>query len=198
MKNYAIYYSYKGIGDVIIIIFDNDKKPTRSENKGRVTVIYHDEEIIGYNIFNVKEIIKIKSEGMIYLPSNTLIEIINSILANANCPLLALKENSGYFVGQIKEIIPYKNTKIAKILLKEDFFYSELKSDDVSINDKVVVAPSKTFLNNGNCIKEYSLGDYRINSHICSSQELGLLGENILLLDKDINNGEDFFTLEEK
>ena len=80
MRNYAIYYSYKTIGDVVIILFDNNKQPTRSETKHRVTVIYNEDEIIGYNIFDIKEIIKIRNEGMIYYPSFALVSIINSIL----------------------------------------------------------------------------------------------------------------------
>ena len=52
MKDYSIYYSYKNMGDVLVIIFDDEKGTTKTETKGRVTVIYNDSEIIGYNIFN--------------------------------------------------------------------------------------------------------------------------------------------------
>ena len=81
-KQYSLFYSYKNIGDVLIVIFDNDKKPTRSERKGNVEVIYNQEDIIGYNIFDIRNIVKIKTEGLIYLPSPALISVINTILKN--------------------------------------------------------------------------------------------------------------------
>ena len=80
MKNYAIYYSYKSLGDILIIVFDDEKDATRLVTKGRVVVVYNNNEIIGYNILNVKDIIKIKSSGMIYFPTPELIDVINSIL----------------------------------------------------------------------------------------------------------------------
>ena len=56
---YSIYYSYKEIGDVLLIVFDQKAMPTSFIQKSDVTVIYHNGEIIGYNIFNISKIVKI-------------------------------------------------------------------------------------------------------------------------------------------
>ena len=121
MKNYAIHYSYRGIGDVVIILFDNKKKPTHHVEKGRVSVIYSGDEIIGYNIFNIKDIIKIRNEGMIYLPSPQLIEVINTTLINAGVEPLEVLDNSGYFVGQITLVDQITNEKFfVEVQLKDE------------------------------------------------------------------------------
>ena len=93
MKNYCLYYSYKTKGDVLFITFDGEKKATKVENKGRVTVLYHENEIIGYRISNIKDIIKIRSDGVIYLPNKEMIAVINSILKNQHLELLEQKKN---------------------------------------------------------------------------------------------------------
>ena len=147
MKDYSLYYSYKNNGDVLIITFDGEKEATKSENRGRVTIIYNNSEIIGYQINNIKEIIKIKSEGMIYLPNKEMVEVINSILKNAKLEPLEEKENSGYFTAEVD-------------------------------GKKVVV---------------------RNKNHICTYKDLGISEEEeILYLDKDIEIGKDFFTMEVK
>ena len=187
MKDYAIYYSYKNIGDVIVIIF-SDEATTKVEQKGRVAIIYHEDRIIGYNIFNVKDIIKIKSEGMIYLPSPTLIDIINSLLINEGCEPLEVKESSGYFVAMVVDVT---NSQVT-ISLKEKAFNLPNKNYQLNVGDKVVIAIKGTRLPNGSLIND--------EGHICTYKDLGIKIEEdtILVLDKDEEINKDFFSLEEK
>ena len=186
MKNYSLFYSYKNIGDVLIIIFNNELKATHDEKRGNVTVIYHDDEIIGYNIFNIKEIIKIRSEGKIFLPSSALISVINSILKNAKLPVLDEQIDSGYYVAVVKTI----NDKNIIVSLSNEELIAK-KVDGVAINDKVVVARKGTTLADGSVVKE--------EGHICTNVELGIKEEEkILVLDEDVEIGKDFFSMEEK
>lgn len=184
MKNYALYYSYKGIGDVVIVMFDN-KKATRSESKGRVTVIYHDDEIIGYNIFDIKEIIKIKNEGMIYFPSPALIEVLNSILINAGVEPLEILANSGYFTAKVLQI----DENSIKLSLGDKELFA-LKKEGVKVDDKVVAAIKGTHLYNGSIVQD--------DAYICTYKELGINIEEdkVLILDEDIEIGKDFFSSE--
>ena len=182
MKDYGLYYSYKGIGDVLIVIFKNEAV-TRSETKGRVVIIYHNEEIIGYNIFNVKDIVKIKSEGMIYLPSPTLIDVINTILINEGVEPLDYIAHSGYCTAKVAG----EN----KLSLGEKEVSA--KTDKLKLNDIVVVALPGTHLSNGEIVKDNEC-------HICTYNELGINIEEdkYLLLDNDIEIGKDFFSMEER
>ena len=200
MKNYAIYYSYKEIGDVVIILFDNAKNATSSIRKNRVSVIYHNDEIIGYNIFDIKDIIKIKSEGMIYFPSNVLVSIINSVLQNEKLETLEYKTSSGYLIAQVDEIKGIDNEKfLLSLSIGNDIFHSVVKKCSLKIGDKVVIVQEGTFLNNGEMFKETNYENIKINAHVCTGVELGITNiDGILSLDNDSVIGGDFFLLEEK
>ena len=186
MKNYALYYSYKGIGDVVIVMFE-DKKATRYVKKGRVTVIYHDDEVIGYNIFDIKEILKIKSEGMIYLPSPALVEVLNTILINEGVEPLKIMENSGYFTAKVQQI----NGNYARLSLGDKEINASVK-DDIRVNDNVVIAIKGTHLYNGKVVEDEAL--------VCTYKQLGISIEDdrILHLDEDVEIGKDFFSSEVK
>ena len=200
MKNYAIYYSYKEIGDVVIILFDNAKNATSSIRKNRVSVIYHNDEIIGYNIFDIKDIIKIKSEGMIYFPSNVLVSIINSVLQNEKLETLEYKTSSGYLIAQVDEIKGIDNEKfLLSLSIGNDIFHSVVKNCLLKNGDKVVIVQEGTFLNNGEMFKETNDETIKINAHVCTGVELGITNiDGILSLDNDSVIGDDFFLLEEK
>lgn len=191
-----MYYSYKSIGDVLIIIFNNSLPMTKSERVGHVEVIYHDSEIIGYNIFDIKEIVKIKNEGMIYYPSETFLNIINSILINAHLSPLEKKDKSGYLVSEITDIkVLEKKRSLITLRTEKETFKSVTSDSTLEVGDKVVVAIIDTFLNNGEIIKEMDVDGARITAHICTNYELGIKEgeERILLLDKDETIGEDFY-----
>ena len=191
-----MHYSYKEIGDVLLIIFDNSLKATRSEKKGRVTVIYHDEQIIGYNIFDIKEIIKIKNQGMIYFPNPALVEVVNTLLKNAGVPTLDIYKESGYYIGEVTEV----NDSIVYVNLGNEQISSIVDNSDVNVGDKLVVAKVDTRLSNGKTVKEKKVNDVLINGHICLNKELGIEdnGEQITILDKEAEIGKDFFYLEAK
>ena len=188
MKNYALYYSYKGIGDVVIVMFDN-KKATRSENKGRVTVIYNNDEIIGYNIFNVKEIIKIKNEGIIYYPNPALVEVLNTMLINEGVEPLEILNESGYVTAEVIS----KDNELVTLSLGDKNVTAKA---ELNIGDKVVVATLGTHLYDGAIVRQ---GE-KTNAHVCTYKELGIKVEvdKILLLDEDAEIGKDFFSSEVK
>lgn len=201
MKNYSMYYSYKGIGDVLLIIFDNEKKATRHESIGRVTVIYHDDEIIGYNIFDIKEVVKIRNEGMIYLPTKEFVSIVNSILINAKQAPLDMIKNSGYFIGTIIEKKDFdKECYLLTINVGDEVVKACVNDSSLNVGDNIVVAKLGTRLNSGVSVKEEMINGETINGHVCTCLELGIKEEkdHILVLDKAEKNGIDFFSLVEE
>ena len=200
MKNYALYYSYKGIGDVLMVVFDNSLSATKIEKKDKVVAIYHDEEIIGYNIFDIKEIVKIKSEGLIYYPGEEFLNIVNSVLSNASLPTLDSKENSGYFIGEVTDVVPLSEEKsFISLTTGEEYCSAIIKNGYIAVNDRVVFAKVGTFLNNGSVVKEGHMDGTLLDAHICTNYELGIKDdeEKILVLDEDAKVGEDFFKVEE-
>ena len=187
MKDYGIFYSYKNSGDSLIIVFDSDKEFINEKVNGRVHIYYDSDKIIGYKIDAIKEFLKIRNKGeKLFFPNKEFIDVINSILINAQCEPLELRDNSGYFIGEIKEI--NKETIIVSLGNKD---ITADTCEGAKVGDKVVVALPGTMLNGRTKVKE--------NAHICSDNDLNIEGDNeILLLDKDAVVGGDFFTLEVK
>ena len=187
MKDYGIFYSYKNSGDSLIIVFDTDKEFVNEKVNGRVHIYYDNDKIIGYKIDAIKEFLKIRNRGeKLFFPNKEFIDVINSILINAQCEPLELRDNSGYFIGEIKQI---KKETITVSLGNKDI--NADMCEGANIGDKVVVALPGTMLNGRTKVKE--------NARICLDKDLNAEGEDeILLLDKDAVIGEDFFTLEVK
>ena len=187
-----MYYSYKEIGDVLIIVFDNVKAATKHKRKDRVEIIYHDDEIIGYNIFDVKEIVKIKSEGKIFLPSTQLIMVINTILKNAGAPLLDEITHSGYYTAEVVNI----DKNIYTISLGFETVYAFQENCSLNVGDKIVVLKAGSQKSNGQNVCTSNVNGTNINAYICTNKEVGIKenGDDILLLDKDERIGEDFFS----
>ena len=92
--NYSLFYNYKLIGDVLMIVFENETIPTSKEVLGDVVKIYANNKLIGVNIFNFSEIVKIKSNGLIPLPNNKLIDIINNVFENNSLEKLPYKKRT--------------------------------------------------------------------------------------------------------
>ncbi len=199
MKDYALFYSYKGIGDVLIIIFDGGLSTTKTETHGKVTVIYHEEEIIGYNIFDIKDVVRIRSNGLIYYPSEQFLNVVNSILINEKLPTLEKKEHSGYFIGEILDIKKIANDKSLVVIDSgKEHINAIINETSLSKGNKVVCAQAGTYLNNGQIVKNYQPDNIVINGHICTNRELGMNDEdNVLVLEDDENIGTDFFLLQE-
>lgn len=193
-KQYSIFYSYKGIGDVLIVIFNNESKPTHYERKGQVEVIYHEQEVIGYNIFDISKIIKIKTSGLIYLPSKELISIINALLRNNGLEELEVQTNSGYIIGEVVDIKPYQEKKIVSVDIGKEVVKAYTK-EVINLKDKVVVATLGTRLNDSRIVK--TIED--TNAFICTEKDLQISeSDTILILDNEEENGKDFFTMEMK
>ena len=197
IENYSLHYCYRTIGDVLMIEIDSRKLPTRNEKVGNVVSIYSGDELIGINIFDFGKIVKIKNQGMIYLPTHSLIDVINSILANAKLPSLTYKEKSGYVVGEVNEIFEVAGGSLIVVNLKDgncSCFAKEV--GELKSSDKVVVALAGSNLPNGDIVKERS-GDFGFtDAHICSYFDLGINESNeILIIDEDSELGSDFFQL---
>ena len=199
-QNYSLFYSYQTLGDVLIVIFDNEHKPTSHIRKKNVEVIYYQDEVIGYNIFDIQNIIKIRNNGLIYLPSPAFIEVINTILKNAGVELLAFKEESGYVIARVKEVNKLDDNKLLVTLdIGDSEVHTIIKNKQLDINQLVVVAKVDTRLNDGSAVKSGNIDGILLNGHICSEKELSVSEEDkILVLDEDEEVGKDFFMMEEK
>lgn len=200
MKDYAIFYNYHTIGDVLLIISDLETKPNRVIKNGDVTSLYLDDKLIGINIFNISNVLKIKSNGLIVLPLQKMIDIINNILINANVETLEYKKESGFKVGKVLTCEEHPDSDHMHVLtvdIGSEVLDIVCGAPNVKEGQKVVVATLGTTMFDGKKIVPSSLRGIKSNGMLCSPRELHLEGapnvRGILVLDDDAIIGEDFF-----
>ena len=180
-KQYSLFYTYRKLDDVFAIVFHGFGKVTSKVKNGNVEALYDGKQLCGYNIFNIKQIIKIKVKGLIYLPNKELIDLINSILVNTKFEPIPYILHSGYIISKL---VDENHVDIGGF---------EIKTENVCYakpGTLVVTAIPGTMLPDERLLDE---------GHICSFRDLSISEENdLLLLDENFKIGNDFFEMEEK
>ena len=201
MDRYGVFYNYKTIGDVLLIIFDQRENPDEVIKQDDVVVIKKNKKIIGINIFNISKIMKIKANGFIPLLDDKVLDVINHILENHNLPILEKQKNSGFVVAKITNIEEHPDSDhlhICNVDVGED---KELQIVCGAFNAKkdliCVCALPYAFMPSGKQIIPGKLLGIDSNGMLCSGRELSLDGyENkrgLLELDDTYKIGTDFF-----
>lgn len=203
--NYSLFYNLKLIGDILLIILDEEIIPNRKEKMDEdVVFIYHDDNLVGINIFNFSKLIKIKSTGLIPLPNDQFIDVINSRLKKFNF-ILPYKKESGFKIGKIIELEEHPESShlhLLKVDIGSEVLDIVCGASNVSIGAVVVVATIGTTMFDGSLIKKGKLLGYESYGMCCSERELNLTNDQnkqgLLILDDTYKLGEDFFQVYKK
>lgn len=195
--NYSMFYNFHHLGDILLISFEN-KNVTHHERKGQIEVLYHHEEVIGYNIFDVSKIMKIKVDGLIILPPNALIDAINSLLVEQGLTRLPYIKKSSFVVGEIvtsklEDTIYLLDVKIDGKTIKV------ISKENVPIGTKVVVAVIGATLFDNSRIDVSLINGVKIEGHLCTKKDINMDdSDELIVVDDDVAVGTDFFTQEVK
>jgi len=95
INNYGMYNNHK-LDNTLLLIFSCEKFNRSISLSKEMEILYKDDEVVGYRIKNFIRYAKIKYSGIIFLPANPLIDVINSILRKYNLEPLGYKKSSGY------------------------------------------------------------------------------------------------------
>ena len=195
------FYNRKLIGDVLLIVIDNEAQATHIETKDDICVIYNNDKVIGINVFNISEVVKFKNEGRIVLPPNTVIDIINNRLAAFNIEKLDYVTETGFKVGKILSVEEHPESThlhCLKVDIKDQVLDIVCGAVNVKEDMLVVVATIGTTMMDGTVIKPGKLLGEVSNGTCCSPKELGIKIEyppHHLLELEDVEIGQDFFSL---
>ena len=94
IKNYGIYNHHE-YNDTLLVLL-SDAQVNKTESLGEVDVLYCEDKVVGYRIKKFIRYAKIKYSGIIFLPANPLIDVINTILRKYHLETLDYKTHSGY------------------------------------------------------------------------------------------------------
>lgn len=184
----SLFYNHHAIGDVLIVIINPILKMTHYDKKDDLVIIYHHDEIIGYNIFNISKMIKIYHKGLIPSHFKPLMDIINSILKNHQLTTIEYASDE-YLVG---EVIKVKN-HIADVNINDNTIKCYCEYDDVDVCDLVVLLKKDRIYFDG-FINEINIDN--INYSIAKNSQLGIKGnatykvEDKTLINTNLFKGE--------
>jgi|GEM_PF-1080314 len=205
IANYCLYYvpkSSEQVNDMLMIFFGENKLVNKRELKDDLIYLKNNDEVVGYVILNFSKFCKIKINGTIYLPNDTLIDLINDILLNHKLDTLSYRSHSGLYIAQIIDKKEHRKSFIYKVDIGSQTYQTE-STFDLPINTKLVFAVSGTYIMPGRMINDYITQDkLSLSGRIVTYEDLEMNIENpfypILLLDEDMKVGSDFFLMEEK
>ena len=202
MNRYALFYNYKTIGDVLLLVFKPLEIPDEVVKKDDVVILKKNSEIIGINIFNISKIMKIKVNGYIPIIEDKVLAVINHILENHDEKPLEKLNDSGFRVAKIVEIEEHPESEhlhICKVDVGHNDYLEIVCGAFNARKDLLCVcAMPFTFMPSGRQIVPGKLLGVESYGMLCSGRELGLEGyENkrgLLELKENYKVGTDFFS----
>ena len=122
-----------------IILLDGHQNIIPSQDEDML-VYEKDGKIYRIDIFNLKKYVKVKFQGLIYLPNYELIAILNGYLGKYNI-MLSSKDESGFYIDKVDNhyvVKVKKDTLVADgTFVKEDRLTTN-KDLDINENEEVI------------------------------------------------------------
>ena len=141
ISKYGLINHFEKINAYLSIILDemsNNLLPKQDED---LLIYEKDGHIYRIDIYNLKKYVKIKIQGLIYLPNYELIAILNGYLGKYDIMLLSKKESGFYIVkdGNDYKVKVKKDTLIANGEFVKEDRYATYKDLDINDEDKDIV-----------------------------------------------------------
>ena len=176
MENYGLFYSFNKDRESLLILF-SDEEITYQKTFGKIEVSYHNVDVVSYRIKDINKIIKIYAEGLIPMVNKEILSIINNAIIKEGLTPLKEKEHSDFYNGIVELISPITVRTIdGKYVVDEDVKVKE--------NDHVVLIKKGSFFFDKTILK---------NNHLCTNKELGIMDNDNIYTDPDLDINEDFF-----
>ena len=123
-----------------IILLDGHENITPSQDEDML-VYEKNGQIYRIDIFNLKKYVKVKFQGLIYLPNYELIAILNGYLGKYNIMLLS-KDESGFYIAKednIYKVKVRKDTLVADGSFVKEDRVATFKDLDINEEEKEIV-----------------------------------------------------------
>jgi tRNA-binding protein len=198
---YRLFYNHQAIKDVLIVVIEPEARVLKSETHNNVIALYgEDNKLVGYNIFHIDDVMKIKANGVIFVPDSKLLEVVNSLLEREGLAPLPEVKDSGYRVAKVLSTEEHPLDEKALILKLQcgDKTYETVSSlKGIKEGSMVVVALDGTILYDGSVYHSAVIKNINNDVKVLSPIELKFEGseKEAFLLDDDpsFKEGEDFF-----
>ncbi|CDD23059.1 MAG: DUF4479 domain-containing protein [Bacilli bacterium] len=159
----SLFYNQEACKDVLILIADESSYPDKVEKYEDVIILKNKDRIVGINILNSLEYVKIKASGLIHSVNEQLAKLIENIVKDYSDYDIKVVDNN-FILGQIKENLGKNQYKI-DIGLKESVLAIS-NIGELNIGEFVEVSYKETRLPTGHKAYHYlkGLADYLITN----------------------------------
>lgn len=174
MTSFALFYNHLCLGDTIVMVSDFSATIKRWEMKDDVVAIYDEKDnVVGINIFNTLNTLKIKALGLLHTVSKPVEEIVKDIVYEALGLEIEIEKNT-YVLGKVISV----EEKNIEVDINGNTIYCKSNSN-VNEDDYVVVARNNERLPNGRLVKDVVPNGYGFITEIAFNATDSDLGKNI-------------------
>lgn len=196
-----VFYNPTGIGDVLIIPFeDGDRYEVKHESFADVTKITDNKgKILGYNIFEASKYFDLNETGKLTLTDEVHDRIKNLFEQNNLSDSVDWDLTPTFVIGFVKEKVPHEDAdklNVCQVDIGAETLQIVCGAPNVDVDQKVVVAKVGAVMPSGLKIRPTKLRGVPSNGMICSQKELGLpnapVEKGIYVLEDSYTIGEAF------
>ena len=201
MKMMDVFYNKQGVGDVLIFpIAEGKRNDIQTETFGDIVKITNGAgDVLGYNIFQASQHLRIEQNGKIPL-TEKLLDQIKAIFTQANLhDRLEIDLSPKFVIGYVTDKQQHDNAdklSVCQVDVGSEQLQIVCGAANVDKGQKVVVAKVGATMPSGLKIKPTELRGVPSNGMICSKKELDLpMSENetgIYVLDDTYETGAPF------
>lgn len=185
------FYNKENIGDILLVRLTDERKVTFYKREDDICVLYNENDIIGYNIFNASSYFMNLIDGKVKMTPD-FVDELNQLLSKYNFTEVSSDYDDHFIVGQIIDLKEHPDSDhmhICKVDVKSKELQIVCGAPNVALNQLVVVATIGAVMPSGLIIKPSKLRGVDSDGMLCSAKELNLPNapkkRGILVLDSE-------------
>lgn len=198
--NLHAFYNKQYIGDVLLIRLSDKRDVTKTDLIDDVCVLYNNDEVIGYNLFEASKYISSLKDGQIRITVQ-FVDELNNVLNSLDLMSVESDYQDKFVVGKVEGIENHPDSDhlhICQVNVKDEVLQIVCGAKNVALNQHVVVAKINAVMPSGLIIRPSKLRGVDSTGMLCSARELALPNapdvSGILVLDENkYQIGESFF-----
>ena len=105
MTEFSLFYNYRAVGDVLILVGASALTPQRWERHGNVVLIYNGNDLIGINVYETMDLLKIKAAGLLHALNKRMVTVIVDLIRVSTGLQISIADDS-YVVGKVIRTSP--------------------------------------------------------------------------------------------
>lgn len=197
MVNYV--YQPTTMGDMLAIYVEQTLPATHHIKKDKLVVIYHQDKLIGINIFQPKTLIKDLEQGLIRRMNPASIAVLNQAFHELGVNLVLPSFHSGFIVAEVQSVEPHPDADalfVCQVNIGTKVIQIVTNSQKVNTGHRLVVALPGAMLLDGQVLQEGMMLKVLSQGMFCSEKTLGITPETqvgVYRLDDQRPIGKDFY-----